>query len=424
MPNEKKRIIRRVYRKLSDPNTGSVPTDYITKASMYTGLHPKTLMELENSAEFKTNTECVDRTLIYNTLCRFYVRFRSDGGKLPTTYELFDALNKMNKLTHMDIGSFRKLLLKMDFIWKKIKSRNSLETGGVVVMEKPLVRLQRFNYLMHIRKSRIEKYDDILFVDEVAYNHGMFMDIKTSRDFEKVTNGGWQQRVIYAVGVKSVVCFKEIKEFDESEFENWILTNLCPTLAQPSVIVVHDFHHHNAMLHETPTLYSSTTDTMDWLDYHDVPYDTEMSKYELYSLAEEYTDLETPLYKIDGILKARGHTLLRLPKCINELSPAALLFSLIEKNWTDQDGHCSKTMQVSGQDIKAVANSCFWDMMMNSMRFLEGYTSSVIYNEQKMIALEKDVDRVLDKLMIESGDSSAMGSEKDDSDVASWDDSE
>lgn len=409
--NEKKRIILRVKRKLQEQNKTS-PTNYLTNASYFTGLHPNTLKQLEKSEEITVNLDNVNRTLIYDTIRRFYVRYRPDGGKLPTTYELLDALNKMDKLLHMNIESFRKMLLKMDFIWKKVDGNNC------VVIEKPLVRFERYNYLTQIRRSRVDRYDHIYFVDEIAYNHDLLMHISESRELEKFSV--WQQKVIYAVGVKTVSCLKDIDDFNENVFEDWILTDLCPSLSKPSVIVVKDLKHHNTKLLETPTLYSPKLEIMDWLDHHNVIYETEMSKYELYSLAEEFTELETPLYKIDGILKARGHTLLRLPKCVEGLNPAELFFKLVENNWSLENRHLAT---IKARKNLKVAKSCFLDIILNAAKLLAGYTISVIGDELKMIAVEKDVDFKLDRLMMESV-RSAVHMEIYDSDVASCSDSD
>lgn len=411
------RIIRRLARKLAELKNDCKTSDLTVESSVdlvanLTGLHVKAITEIDTKGP-SIDLNDVDRSMIYSALCRFYIRNRNDGGKVPTTYQLFDIMVKHNALPNkMDIGSFRKLLLKMGFIWKKVEGRTP------VVIEKPSIRFERFKYLTQMKRCRVERYDDIFYVDEFAFNQRMVMDIEKSWNFEKET-GLWQVRRIHAVGRNAIICQKEIKDFSAEVYEDWVENELIPYLAVPSVIVVKDIPHHNAKIGETPTLLSSRTDMMKWLDYFGVPFDAEMSKYELFSLAEELTDLNTELYKVDEILKSHGHKLMRIPNSVGDsLSPAFLIFNVMVENLVKQSKDDVTKVEMDKSKVKLRLER----VLRSAVDHLQRFSSSVIANEQKMLNVEKDVDKQLDVLMMQRNLLLGLeGCERDDSDVASCD---
>lgn len=370
------------------------------------------LRQLDSNEVLDTTIEPIDRSVIYEKLVYFYII----KNKIPTTYELFSSLH--GKIPpYIDIAKFRKILVKMGFIWKKV-----LPTYAVVI-ENPEIRFERYNYLKQIQFYRSTKAE-IYYIDIGSYDsNGNFRDHKLTKAFHvDVQQKDWVQKVIYALGPNGIHALEDVEDFTMDTVEEWVRDSLMPRISKPSVFVINTDEYNNRKLVETPTLDSLKSDMKLWLDTHRIAYDDKMSKYELFALAERYTQLDKVFFKIDETLKCGGHTVLRIPKCIANVRSAALLPRIANANFPKLvEVHSLK----NGEDSVAITKSFFHELFVGAGgMYFDEYETYISSKETELIQMEDSVDNVFDMLMIKAGNSKLRDGNYEDSDIPSCSDSE
>lgn len=207
----------------------------------------------------------------------------------------------------------------MDYVWKKIRE------DLLIVIERPQVTYERYHYLTNVTDAN-NTNSPIYFVTEYYIDKNGKMNVYS----DDTETANMVVKFICAITVLYGPKFVEkIDDFNERTFENWMVSNLLPSILIPAVIVVSDRAHHNKKYTEPPTLNSLRIEIIDWLEKHDVPYHIDMSKYELMCLVKQYTDTKANVYKIDNLFKAYGHKILRLPKHLELLTPAFYLAEML-----------------------------------------------------------------------------------------------
>uniref|UniRef100_A0A2A4J9G4 Uncharacterized protein n=1 Tax=Heliothis virescens TaxID=7102 RepID=A0A2A4J9G4_HELVI len=381
---EKLNIIRRVAKKLSkDERPGLRP-----RVFELTGLTPNvtnTLATLSSESEIHVKIMQVDRSAVYNRLVHFYL----EEKVMPSTYELFLSLEDQIP-KYMDIGEFRKYLLKNGFMWKQISK------GYFVVTEKPEVIFERFCYLKHIQSYRNEKRP-IYFIEESVFDSkGTFLTFEKSVEESKRRANEPLVRMLYAVSENGLQFQEYVKKFNEHFFMMWIKKALVKSLPEPSVIVLNNYQQHCEEIVKAPNIYSKKKEICDWLDYFNVPYDDKMAKHLLYELVENYTDVNQKCYAVDNLLKSLGHTVLRIPDCIKKLTPAAFFIEKLRNNLpnlvTQRRSEKDKTPGVQVM-IDIIVHTLSQDTEEYD-RFFES-----IANEEKLIQqMDEAVDAEMDDL--------------------------
>lgn len=384
---EKFRMLQRVVYKVIEEQSSSekvrnLNTLYLERAMKYTGLQRNVLAELKHLNSFSVPTQDIDRLTIYFELVNFYLKHNN----IPTTWKLFNSLYKKIP-PYVDIGTFRKMLVKMDFIWK------SSSYGFTYVIERPEVVIERYHYLKQIFQHRRED-KDIYFVNEFAIVAATgFVSLEQSNRLAKKVPTVNQQRVIQAVSKNGVHCVKLITSFDAETFENWIIEDLLPSLPNSSVVVYNNSKHHCRKVVEIPTQDSLKIEMTKWLQLNGVPFNSEMSKYELYSLIETCTNINENMYKIDVIIEAFKHRVLRTPNCIKNVTPANLLNQIISKNakrfiFNDTNKWHDDVLDKFNELIECIPAGTFFTLY-----------DTVMKQEQVIFNTDKSVDTVIDDLL-------------------------
>lgn len=402
---ERRRILQRIIKKIAS-GPFHYSKDYLTTASKLTGLNIKVLNELQTADTFEFKIESVDRSVIYEKLVHFY----TIENKMPTTYELFNSLYKQLP-PYVDIGNFKKMLVKMDFVWMKVSP------SCAVVIEKPLVRFERYNYLKKIQFYRSTNAD-VYYIDDGSYDSkGNFRDAKLAKEYAVDVS----QKVIYAVGPSGIHALEEIDDVNCKSVWKWVRDELLPTVAKPSVFIINNNEHYSGKLFETPTLDGLKSDTERWLDKHGITYDPEMSKYVLFDLAEKYTDLTKVFFEIDEIIKSKGHIVLRIPKCIQNVTSAAMLARIIDVNFSNV---VVEKEQKSKKKSVLAAKEMFKEFIAGvGLMYINEFEMYISHKERELIQMEDRVDHVyamlIDKVVIKPKDKNL-----EDSDLPSCSDSE
>lgn len=351
--------------------------DLIKRAQYFTGLHPKYLEKLKNGESTNFDVTTVSRHDVQNELVDFYSK-----SKLPTTYELFDAMQGRIP-EYMDIRSFRKALVKLGYMWRKINKNNEL----LVIIERPSVTFERYFYLKNIIRYR-EDFRQIYFVDELiltatceVYDSDSFVKFKSY-----IPKGAILKHVICAV-TNQAIQFAIYDNYDPTNTETWLKTQLFRSVTSGNVVVLRNKKHVNTELLETPTLNSLKIEMKDWLDFYNVPYEENMSKIDLYTLVEKFTNNIDKLYKIDTIAKTFGVEILRLPESISDLSIAYWVYNLLLTN-LNKDKHFETFLQSFQDNISSV-----------DKEILQKYDEHVAEGERETLDTDMKLDIIMDSIV-------------------------
>ncbi|XP_061724768.1 uncharacterized protein LOC133530740 [Cydia pomonella] len=332
---ESARFLQRILDKSKEENMFVKPlTDALDRTYFYTGLDKRSIPALKYTDTQISEVKDIERSVIHERLVAFYLNSfsldYSSPGTTPTTKNLFAALyGKIPK--HVDIRTFRKYLIKFEYVWLRIAK-------GYIVMERPSVTFERYYYLKDIMRYR-EENREIFYVDEIILTSSCNLyQLKKYNSLLKAANKAnidVSQSVllkhIYAVSKTGVYAVKTFDDYTSSNFASWIIDDLIPLLPEKSVVVIQKYDQYDDVI-KKPTLYSVKEDMIEWLERNNVPFEEDMSKCELMSLIDTYTSDINEYSLIENSLKLKGHHLLRLPVCIEDMTPAKHLFELLKLN--------------------------------------------------------------------------------------------
>lgn len=113
---------------------------------------------------------------------------------------------------------------------------------------------------------------------------------------------------------------------NHTNFMKWVETQLLPNLPEKSVLVVDNASYHNVTVEKNITSASLEADMIRWLQEKDIPHDPKLTKPELYRIVQENKYRFPLAYRLDNLLEAHGHNVLRLPPYHPDFNP-------IEKIW-------------------------------------------------------------------------------------------
>ncbi|XP_063390070.1 uncharacterized protein LOC134675673 [Cydia fagiglandana] len=383
---ESARFLKRIMQK-SEEEGKSIKTfsSDLERAHFYTGLDRRTFFTQYTNLK-ATEIKDIERSLIQERLIAFYMNASSlspSPDTAPTTKNLFVAL--YGKIPHyVDIRMFRKCLANLGYVWLRIFK-------GYIVMERPSLTFERYYYLKDIVRYR-EENREIFYVDETVmsslnnyYSFKEFnklMNTAVKADIEIIQKG--LVKNIYAISKSGVYALKTIDDFTTNNFANWVINEVIPILPEKSVVIIHNYEHHDDVI-KKPTLFSIKSDIIAWLERNDVPHTEEMSKCELVDLIDTYTSEFDEISKIENSLKLRGHELLRLPVCIEDMTPAKHFFDLVKLNARRVKGNQDEV-------LKNIADSV-------SQETFENFDRHVADAEQDTLQADITMDRIFDTVV-------------------------
>ncbi|XP_039761336.1 uncharacterized protein LOC120634664 [Pararge aegeria] len=361
-----KYILRELAEEKGNATKCNKDEDPLQRAQRYTGLHMNTLKKLSDGLITVDELTEVSRKCVYDALMSFYL----DKNIMPTATELFDSVQDFLP-PYEDIRSFKKKLVKMGYIFKK-------RENCFIIYEKPSIRFERFLYLKHIIQYRKDKRP-IYYISEVSLSYKKVWNIDESVSDKHKT----QIHLLFAVSShKGVQFLKRVNKLDTEIFNSWLLNDVMPNLETNSVVILDNTELHCDTYCETPNKNSPNHVLIEWLAFHEIPFIKTMSIVELNALVNKYTDRNVRLYKPDIWLKQNGHDVLRLPDCLNEMTPAAHTRHVINKKIKLKDD----------LDLKGIEND------VNESE-LTSYSSMLFAEEERLFGLEMKLDVVFDNLM-------------------------
>ncbi|CAK1594493.1 unnamed protein product [Parnassius mnemosyne] len=129
-------------------------------------------------------------------------------------------------------------------------------------------------------------------------------------------------------------------------FNKWTKEKLLLNLPPRSVIVMDNAAYHLVQEGKKPTVTNTEASMQAWPQRHNVEFDSSLRKCDLLKLIKQHGSEN--VYKIDEVLKAAGHEVLRLPPYHPDLNP-------IELVWGDIKGQLSRNELYSNLDKKKIA---------------------------------------------------------------------
>ncbi|KAJ4437060.1 hypothetical protein ANN_17195 [Periplaneta americana] len=362
------------------------------------------------------NVDDFDRRVIKDIIEDFYLNKKvvpSCKKLLPVLKERIDFKWKATTL--------RRILKEMGFRWKKCASRRKF------LIERENIVNWRCRYLQTIRKLR-EEGKPILYLDETWVDTNLtFRKCWQHKDVTGVlttVNASNRLIVVHLGGINGFVEGCELiykagtatgdyhGQMNSNNFEKWVVEKVIPNLSTPSVIVMDNAPYHGKQLDKVPTKSAVKKEMLDYLRRHGVPCEENMRKFTLFSLIEQIRPKQK-VYQIDTIFANHGHTVVRLPPYMCDLSAIELAWSSV-KNYvrshnTTGDMSLKRLQELVQEGLKSITKED-WTGYCKHVSDIENY-----YWEKEAI-----MEDVIDEFIINVGDADTSD---DDSSDESDDDS-
>ncbi|KDR20723.1 hypothetical protein L798_04675 [Zootermopsis nevadensis] len=116
---------------------------------------------------------------------------------------------------------------------------------------------------------------------------------------------------------------------NSTNFEKWVREKMLQNLPPSSVVVLDNAPYNSVQADKAPSKYSVKSEIISWLQRHGVFCDPAMRKGQLYDLI--LTRIPKKIFfKIDQLLNANGHIVIRLPPYMCDLSSIEVAWSKVK----------------------------------------------------------------------------------------------
>ncbi|KAF8789369.1 hypothetical protein HNY73_007309 [Argiope bruennichi] len=129
-------------------------------------------------------------------------------------------------------------------------------------------------------------------------------------------------------------------QMNYDNFSKWLQEKLLPNIPPHCVICMDNASYPTKVLNPVPSKYSTKKKLSEWLEEHNIPFDVNMRKPDLYDLVVSHVP-PSKMFCVDEILKANGHDVLRIP-------PYHCDLNAIEMAWASTKRHV-RNRNVNGE---------------------------------------------------------------------------
>lgn len=301
--------------------------------------------------------------------------------------------------------SLRKIIKSLGFRWRKTK------TNRKILMERFDIQKLRLDYLIRLKSYRAEGRP-IVYLDETyihaSHTHQKAWSDNSNEGLKKPINKGDRLIIVHAGGEMGFIpnarlIFKSGTKsgdyHDEMNFNNfskWLKEKLFPNLPPRSVIIVDNAPYHNVQVNKAPTSTSKKADMQDWLRNHNIAYEEDMLKTQLYSLVLLHKS-RFKRYAIEEMINEHGFSCLRLPPYHPDLNPIELVWASLKQYVA------SNNTTFKRQDVQLLCEDFFdtfskeeWQSRCNNAKMWE----SKFYDRE--VTLDEATDRFIINLNSDS----------------------
>lgn len=373
------------------------------------------------SEDKKFQCDDFDRRVIRDIINDFYLVQK----KVPTVPKLLVAIKEKINFP-WSAQTLRRLLHSMGFKWKKCQKYRK------ILIERPDIVNWRARYLRAVRQYRRDN-TNIIYIDESWVDNNLtfgkcwqsdnvngILTNTSSSNRLILINAGSNEGFVPGVGL----IFRAGKaqgdyhgQMNGPNFEKWVNDKLIPNLPERSVIVLDNAPYHCVQDNKPPSKYALKREMIEWLAKNNIPFSEDLKKFDLLELIEKHKQPEK-VYRIDQVLKAHGHTVVRLPPYMCDLNPIELAWAKVKRIVREQnitgDLSLKKLEEVTTNAMIAVQRSDW-----------EGFIKHTVGVENNYWEKDGLIEDVIDSFIIELGsiessdeDEDIRSQSSDDSDLA------
>lgn len=247
--------------------------------------------------------------------------------------------------------SLWRLLHDMGFRYKTSQRKMYVRKESIDIVCRRISALRALK--RHREEGRIVVYvDETWFTTRMSHNKE-WVDTShavTSASYSRqVPPGEGERFVVVAAGTAegfiedTFLCFPAKNtsgdyhgEMNGELFLRWLTSQVLPILENPAVLVMDNAPYHSQLTEDSrcPTTATKKSDLIKWLEDRKIPFVNKATRPELLSICQQ--NRPDPQYKVDNIIRAWGHDVVRLPPAHPELNA-------IEQVW----GHMKRSVRSS-----------------------------------------------------------------------------
>ena len=358
------------------------PEDFEDRVVFYTGIPRVTLQQIiykdPNSAIYP-KPDAIDfnnHFMILKSLSKLYER-----KEVPTFKLLLENVNEfLSTLTDqnlLDAKHFRQNIIMLGIDYYTVFNDTKL------LMEDPKITFERYSYIKKIKQIRQQTNRVVYYVSEkiIDQNHNFNNPWNKTKHTSDISNG--ECVLFHAVSrngfTNGLYCFSAT----EDDFYKWVVDILLGCLLPMSVVVMDNSPLHGPTKSKTITMFDTKSDMKKWLRNHNVPFSDTMSKSELYQLVKNHPNIdEVP--RVDRVIKANGHQVLRLPTHFEDFSP-------IDHIWQDIKRYLEKEDDLHDEILSMLANM--------PKQSYELYETDIAERENAMFTIDTEMDNALENFL-------------------------
>jgi len=288
------------------------------------------------------------------SVVRQYIRSQNLKGQHVSVDLVHKHLAKINPDYKFPATTLWRTLNRWGFTYGTGKRRSALkERDYVILARRRYLRQKRLNRKSDGSFERTEVYLDETFINKNHSNQFTWYFDEDGPDVNKPSGKGERLIVVNAITLdgwvnNALLIFEAKKktgdyhgQMDWGNFSRWFTEQLLPNIPENSIIIMDNASYHNTTEESSfPKSNARKENLRKWLDDKGIPWGEDLLKAELYALCKLFEP--KPEYKIDKIVEAEGHSILRTPQYHPELQPIETCWGVV-KNYMAK--HCDFTLR-------------------------------------------------------------------------------